>query len=429
MDGLFVFFPLAAARCLSAPESIFMTTAQPESFATIHWEEGGEPHSARWRCERGTAPSARVVLADDTMPADVAYRLACEGTALLWRGDFQNARMLLQSLARRLDKTGERKAKKKPAAASATGMPTPQVALPFHQQRHLQAQRARVLSMVLIGMDAQYAIALRRAPEVQAACTDAWGTPEGDLGQVVSLRELQALVGAHEWRKKGVETPALAKLAPKGYDRIHPHYGVFSPVRGEYVDLIAQAPLPTALAKKSLAYDIGTGTGVIAAVLARRGIQKTVATDTDPRALACARENLERLGVDKKVELAQIDLFPEGKAALVVCNPPWVPAKPSAPVERAVYDEGSRMLRGFLAGVSAHLVPGGEAWLILSDFAEHLGLRSREELLSWIAEAGLQVVGKNQIRPRHAKAQDAANPLHQARAAEMTTLWRLQVAW
>ncbi|MEG0111615.1 MAG: methyltransferase, partial [Comamonas sp.] len=99
------------------------------------------------------------------------------------------------------------------------------------------------------------------------------------------------------------------------------------------------------------------------------------------------------------------------------------------PVERAVYDEGSRMLRGFLAGVSAHLAPGGEAWLILSDFAEHLGLRSREELLSWIAEAGLQVVGKNQIRPRHAKAQDSANPLHQARAAEMTTLWRLQVGW
>lgn len=429
MDGLFVFPPLAAAWCWSAPESIFMTTAQPESFATIQWEEGGEPQSARWRCERGTAPSARVVLADDTMPADVAYRLACQGTALLWRGDFQNARMLLQSLARRLDKTGERKAKKKPAAPSASGMPTPQVALPFHQQRHLQAQRARVLSMVLIGMDAQYAIALRRAPEVQAACADAWGAPEGDLGQVVSLRELQALVGAHEWRKKGVEIPALAKLAPKGYDRIHPHYGVFSPVRGEYVDLIAQAPLPTALAKKSLAYDIGTGTGVIAAVLARRGIQKIVATDTDPRALACARENLERLGVDQKVELAQTDLFPEGKAALVVCNPPWVPAKPSAPVERAVYDEGSRMLRGFLAGVSAHLAPGGEAWLILSDFAEHLGLRSREELLSWIAEAGLQVVGKNQIRPRHAKAQDSANPLHQARAAEMTTLWRLQVGW
>ncbi|MDR0261066.1 MAG: methyltransferase, partial [Comamonas sp.] len=158
-----------------------MTTAQPESLPTIHWEEDGEARSARWRSERGAAAASRVVLADDTLPADVAYRMACEGTALLWRGDFQNARMLLQSLTRRLDKTGERKTKKKPAAPAVAGMPTPQLALPFHQQRQLQAQRARVLSMVLIELDPQYAIHLRRAPQVQAACVDAWGAPEGDL--------------------------------------------------------------------------------------------------------------------------------------------------------------------------------------------------------------------------------------------------------
>ena len=426
-----------------------MTSASPEAFATIHWTEGDASRTARWRCERGSNAPARVVLADDTMPADVAYRLACEGTALLWRGDFQNARLLLQSLSRRLEKTGERSAKKKalPKAATAPAaaanplivatVPTASasMALPFHQQRQLQAQRARVLSMLLIELDAQYGMALRRAPQVDAACGETWGAPQseagevGAMGNVVSLRELQALVGAHEWRKKGVETPALARLAPKAYGRIHPHYGVFSPVRGEYVDLIGSAPLPTALNKQSLAFDIGTGTGVIAAVLARRGIKQVVGTDNDQRALACAADNLQRLEVADQVKLVQADLFPEGKAALVVCNPPWVPAKPSAPVERAVYDEGSRMLRGFLAGVPAHLTPGGEAWLILSDFAEHLGLRSRDELQSWFTAAGLQVVGKHNIRPRHPKAQDSSNPLHQARAAEMTTLWRLQVAW
>jgi hypothetical protein len=47
-----------------------------------------------------------VVIADDRTNADVAYRLACEGTALLWRGDFQNARQLLQALARRADHKG-----------------------------------------------------------------------------------------------------------------------------------------------------------------------------------------------------------------------------------------------------------------------------------------------------------------------------------
>jgi methylase of polypeptide subunit release factors len=129
--------------------------------------------------------------------------------------------------------------------------------------------------------------------------------------------------------------------------------------------------------------------------------------------------------VAKQVALQKMDLFPEGRAPLIVCNPPWVPARPSAPIEAAVYDPDSRMLRGFLAGLAEHLAPGGEGWLILSDLAEHLGLRTREELLGWIDAAGLSVRDRHEIRPRHAKAQDSDDPLHAARAAEMTTLWRL----
>ena len=205
------------------------------------------------------------------------------------------------------------------------------------------------------------------------------------------------------------------------HNRIHPHYGVFSPVRGEYVDLVNT----TAIADKSLAFDIGVGTGVLSAVLAKRGVQHIVATDQDPRALACAHDNLQRLQRLNQVSLIQCDLFPEGRAPLVVCNPPWVPARPSAPIEHAVYDEGSRMLRGFLSGLREHLSPQGEGWLILSDLAEHLGLRSRDELLGWIAEGGLQVLGRHDIRPRHSKATDARDALHAARAAEVTSLWRL----
>ena len=94
-------------------------------------------------------------------------------------------------------------------------------------------------------------------------------------------------------------------------------------------------------------------------------------------------------------------------------------------LEQAVYDEDSAMLRGYLAGLAAHLVDGGEGWLILSDLAEHLGLRTRETLLGWIAQAGLVVLGRLDTRPEHRKAQDARDPLHAARAAEVTSLWRL----
>lgn len=381
----------------------------------IEWSSQGQAHTAQWRSESGASAPRRVIAADDTLPADTAYRMACEGTGLLWTGDFQNARMLLQALVRRADRKPRKVAAK---AAQKAAAATPAEA--FHLHRQAQAQRARVLSSVLIALEGDYTIALRRAPDLRQACTEAWGPASGNR-VVASLRELLGLVGAHEWRKKGVEIPALG--APPG-NRIHPHYGVFSPVRGEYVDLVAQAPLPS----KALAFDVGVGTGVLSAVLARRGVQRVVATDQDPRALACARENLQRLGLTGRVELQQQDLFPEGKAPLVVCNPPWLPARASSPIERAVYDEGSGMLRGFLAGLAAHLEPGGEGWLILSDLAEHLQLRTREQLLEWMAQGGLKVLGRQDVKPRHGKSADASDALHAARAAEVTSLWRLGLA-
>lgn len=381
----------------------------------IEWSSQGQAHTAQWRSESGASAPRRVIAADDTLPADTAYRMACEGTGLLWTGDFQNARMLLQALMRRADRKPRKVAAK---AAQKAAAATPAEA--FHLHRQAQAQRARVLSSVLIVLEGDYTIALRRAPDLRQACTEAWGPASGNR-VVASLRELLGLVGAHEWRKKGVEIPALG--APPG-NRIHPHYGVFSPVRGEYVDLVAQAPLPS----KALAFDVGVGTGVLSAVLARRGVQRVVATDQDPRALACARENLQRLGLTSRVELQQQDLFPEGKAPLVVCNPPWLPARASSPIERAVYDEGSGMLRGFLAGLAAHLEPGGEGWLILSDLAEHLQLRTREQLLEWMAQGGLKVLGRQDVKPRHGKSADATDALHAARAAEVTSLWRLGLA-
>lgn len=372
----------------------------------IGWREDGRDRSARWRSESGAAPPRRVVVADDATRADEAYRLACEGTALLWRGDFQNARQLLAAMARRADRTPRKRRRK----------PEPSQVQAFHLYRQARAQRARTLGMLLIPFEAGHTIPLRRAPDVAQACTEAYG-PD-DEPYVMSLRELLGLIGAHEWREKGVPIPAL------GGDRIHPHYGVFSPVRGEYVDLVAQAPLPAT----TVAFDIGTGTGVLAAVLARRGVRRIVATDQDPRALACAQENIERLDVAKHVELVEADLFPAGRAPLVVCNPPWVPGKPATPLERAVYDPESRMLRGFLAGLADRLEPGGEGWLILSDLAEHLGLRSRDELPRLVDAAGLAVAGRLDARPAHPRAADADDPLHAARSSETTSLWRLVAA-
>ncbi|MDB5908141.1 MAG: methyltransferase [Massilia sp.] len=382
-------------------------TSAPDTPVRIHWREGDVDHSALWRSESGMPAPKKIVIANDQTPADTAYRLACEGTALLWRGDFQNARQLLQALARRADHKGGKGKRAKPPKAPAAPVEA------FHLHRQAQSQRARTLAMLLIPFDADYTIPLRRAPDVSLACNEAYGRPSEPF--VASLRELLGLIGAHEWRKNGVEIAALNA-------RIHPHYGVFSPIRGEYVELVAQAPLP---AGANLAFDIGTGTGVLAALLARRGVAQVVATDTDQRALSCARENLQRLGLEGQVELLRADLFPQGRAPLVVCNPPWLPGRPNSSIEYAIYDPDSRMLRGFLGGLADHLAPGGEGWLILSDLAEHLGLRPRAQLLELIDAAGLTVIERRDVRPTHPRSSDASDPLHAARAAEMTSLWRL----
>ena len=373
--------------------------------ALIRWQENGEARTALWRSASEAPPPAEVAIVDDRTGADEAYGLACQGKALLWRGDFQNARQMLLALGRRADRRARRAGPEPASPAEA-----------FNRYRQGRSQRARTLNALLVPLNAAYVVPLARAPDVRQACTEAYGADAED--SLVPLRALLGLIGAHEWRLKGLEMPAAG-------GRIHPHYGVFAPVRHEYVDLVAAAALPASLTADGVAFDIGTGTGVLAAVLARRGVRRVIATDLDERALACARDNIQRLGWQGQVQVERADLFPAGRTALALCNPPWIPARPASSLERGIYDPESRMLHGFLGGLGAHLEPGGEGWLILSDLAEHLGLRSRQELLGAFDAAALRVVGRDEARPRHPRAADARDALHAARAAEVTSLWRL----
>ena len=384
----------------------------------IHWDEVGQPCLAKWHSENGIAPHKKIQIGDDTLTADAAYRLACEGSAILYRGDFQNARQLLQALVRRVDKPSKKSKRIDRVEKEKTKSPVDT----FNLHRLSQSQRARILGMLLIQVNADHTISLRRAPDVVQACLEAYG--QQTESYVISLRELLGVISAHEWRKKGV--PILVRDDEE--IRIHPHYGVFSPIRGEYIELVLKTPLPDAIKQDSIAFDIGTGTGVLSVVLAVREIHKILATDLDDRAIACARDNITRLDLNRNVEIVKTNLFPEGKAALIVCNPPWLPARPSSSLEHAVYDPDSQMLKGFLSNLKDHLLPKGEGWLILSDLAEHLGLRTRAQLLAWIEDAGLKVIARLDTKPQHQKVFDQTDTLHGARSKEITSLWRLAIS-
>ena len=270
----------------------------------VHWQEGQLSRCALWLSESNQSVPTRILLVDDQTKADHAYRLACEGNALLWRGDFHNARQLLQAMARRLEQPTRSKSRK---TANFGEQSTSQL---FHQERQTQAQRAQILGRVLLELDVDYISHLRRAPQLTTACQAAFGSLDEPC--LIALRDLQGALGAAQWQEKGVAITGTELT-------IFPRYGVFAPTRHEYVQLMLDAPLPAEL---SLAFDIGTGTGLLAIVLAQRGVKQIVATDLNPRALTCAKDNLERLNYTQ-VQLQKADLFPTGQARSAETTSLW----------------------------------------------------------------------------------------------------------
>jgi SAM-dependent methyltransferase len=358
-----------------------------------------------WLSPGARAPARYIDIDDRTTAAEALARVR-GGATLIYRGDYRNARQLLAAMGRRL---GVRTAR--------PGGPRSLRDL-FLEERRRQRLEHETLSRLAVPVEAGQAgprVALRNAPEVAEALAAALGAAI-PLPGALPLRDLLGMIGAQEWRRKGVEVPSLGA-------HLRTRWGVFAPVRGEHVELTAEAVRRWPVAGKR-ALDVGTGTGVLALLLARAGARVT-ATDLAPAAVDCARENAARLGLAERIEVVEADLYPAGRFDVVVCNPPWLPHEAVTPLDRAVYDPGGRFLARFLDGLAAHLAPGGEGWLILSDLAERLGLRAEGELERQLAAAGLEVAGGIEATPRHPRSRDPDDPLHQARSREVTALRRL----
>lgn len=132
--------------------------------------------------------------------------------------------------------------------------------------------------------------------------------------------------------------------------------------------------------------DVGTGSGAIAlAIKARRPEALVWATEVDPKALALARRNARRLGL----EVAFLEApFTGGLSGLdlLVSNPPYLPEayRSEAPAELAYEDEaalyagpdGLGVARPLLGEAEVALRQGG--WLLLELAPENVGVLADE---------------------------------------------------
>ncbi len=135
-----------------------------------------------------------------------------------------------------------------------------------------------------------------------------------------------------------------------------------------------------------VALDMGTGTGLIALLMARKA-SYVLGVDINPIAVELARENARLNGI-KNVEFRLSDLFErvEEKFDAITFNAPYLPGEPEEPIDLALVGgkRGREVLNRFIREVPRHLKPTGVVQIVQSS------ITGVEETLERLERAGLK---------------------------------------
>ena len=163
-------------------------------------------------------------------------------------------------------------------------------------------------------------------------------------------------------------------MTMEGYQfEVHPH--VFSPAI--FPDTQFFAPLVAARAGGRF-LEIGTGTGVIAALAAMRGASYVVATDINPAAVANAVANFATHKLKDKSDVRLGDVFEplkkDEKFDVMFWNVPFMytDREHLSMLEMALYDSHYRGLQKYMSGADKHLVAEGRVLIGFSSTHGHL---------------------------------------------------------
>ena len=123
--------------------------------------------------------------------------------------------------------------------------------------------------------------------------------------------------------------------------------------------------IPQMAAHPDVAIDLGCGTGVLAAEIARaRPEARVIASDQSSSAVASARETMRLNGLEARVEVVRDDALrsqPAASAGLILCNPPFhVGAALHADAALGLFRDAARVLES-----------GGELWTVFNSSLSH----------------------------------------------------------
>ncbi len=172
--------------------------------------------------------------------------------------------------------------------------------------------------------------------------------------------EAQALHRSHRRCAEGIRYAVLGH-------RLHPWHSVYAPSRTGHLELFATW-LSQYDGPRSHAVDVGTGCGVLAFLLARKGFAAVTATDINPNSVHSVEQELARHRPAPPISVRHGDLLStvSEPADLVVFNPPWMQGAIDDPLDRALYWEGDLFER-FFAQARQRVTPDGRVVLVFSD--------------------------------------------------------------
>ncbi len=170
--------------------------------------------------------------------------------------------------------------------------------------------------------------------------------------------------------------------------KLHPQ--VYEPAEDTF--LLAEN---LAVKEGDVALDVGTGTGLIALLMARKA-KFVLGVDLNPIAVELAKDNARLNGI-QNVEFRLSDLFENvsGKFDVITFNAPYLPGEPEEPIDLALVGgkTGREVLDRFIREVPDYLKRGGVVQIVQSS------ITGVEETIKRLKKVGLtaKVVAKRHV--------------------------------